>query len=191
MSVIKGFLSASFGFDEAALRQALINDYTLKDADIRAGQDTATGTRVLAVSLPSFKPFEAPVTIRYTLGYTSHTLTQIDVGWKLQEPRTAERQDAVMAAISQLKKHLSEREWLADQKVTDRVTGEVTAGAELPFTFFQGTDASGAAATLSGEPVRIQADENNTGEFRSDFTVLRSVHLLCQIDSTNPDVRES
>lgn len=187
---IKQFLSASFGSKEAVVKQAIGVDFKIKEGDIRSDVDTYSGMRFLEVSVPSFRPLDMPATVRYMFGYSCACLTQVKVDWKLPEQLAADKRAVLTMSIAELVKHLSEKNWPADQVVTDRAIGEVKLGASLPFVFFRGVNVRNTAVVFSGEPVQILADKNSPGKFSADFDKMRSIQLFYQLDSKNPDVRK-
>ncbi|MHC8333122.1 hypothetical protein [Pseudomonas sp. LB3P25] len=132
---VKKFQSAYFGSREAAVKQAIVTDFNVKESDIKVTEDARSGTRILEVSLPSFEPLEVPATVRYLFGYKCQCLNQVNVDWKLPELMTAEKRDVLMMAVSKLVKRLSEKDWLADQVTTDRAIDDVKAGPPVPFVF--------------------------------------------------------
>jgi len=187
---IKKFQSAYFGSQEPAVRQAILTDFNVKDSDIKASEEGRSGMRILDVNLTSFRPFDLPATVRYMFGYKCHCLNQVNVNWHLPEQISNDKRDLLLASVAELVKHLSERDWPNDQVVTDRAIGDVKAGASLPFVFFRGVNTRNTVVLLSGEPVQIQPDKENAGKFSADFEKMRTLQLLYQLDSKNPDVRK-
>lgn len=132
---VKKFQSAYFGSREAAVKQAIVTDFNVKESDIEVSEDPRSGMRILEVSLPSFEPLEVPATVRYLFGYKCQCLNQVTVDWKLPELMTADKRDVLMMVVSKLVKKLSEKDWLADQVLKGRAIGDVKARASVPIVF--------------------------------------------------------
>lgn len=78
---VAGFRSAQFGMDEAAVRDAIKQDFDLGDDDIVAGSNTVERTKVLTIKAPDVLPGGGISEIAYVFGYSTEKLIQVGVTW--------------------------------------------------------------------------------------------------------------
>lgn len=79
---VKGFRSARFGGDEAAVRKAIALDFQLPAEAVERFSHPLQRTTVLKLDLERLAPGRGPASLRYILGYRSRTLVQVDVLWQ-------------------------------------------------------------------------------------------------------------
>tara|TARA_R110000824_G_scaffold118960_2_gene271584 strand:- start:203568 stop:204383 length:816 start_codon:yes stop_codon:yes gene_type:complete len=77
--VVTGFRSASFGDDEATVRQAINKDFGVADDKIIVGKSDTEKTKLLAIRVKDVVPDSGIAEIVYIFGYESKQLIQVNV----------------------------------------------------------------------------------------------------------------
>ena len=121
---IEGFRQARFGMSEAELRQAVRRDFPAAAARISRTTHPREKTTVLAVTSEDLLPDAGPARLFYILGYASKRLVQVNVTWS-SDGRSAERDEAIVAAANTLRDHLqTEHPGPPEEVVANQQVGE-------------------------------------------------------------------
>lgn len=134
---VKGFRSARFGMDEAAVVAAAAKDFGVADKDVQRQVNPAEGTRALVVQVPALEPGPGPATVQYILGAGAGRLIHVNVIWTAPETAGAEARDKLITAGLQLTRYYRSFAWGTDKAVAD-----VPAGPNAVIAF-AGQDAAG------------------------------------------------
>jgi hypothetical protein len=139
-ATVEGFRSARFGMDEAAVREAIVADFGVADADIQVGENAAERTRILSVSVPDVLDGGGTALVSYVLGYSSNKLDQVSVLWS---PDTDASIDGakLVANGSVLQSYFLQSGFDASAVVVDAAVPEGVV-------MFRGLDAQGRMALL-------------------------------------------
>lgn len=137
---IEGFRSSRFGMDEAAVREAIIADFGVEDADISVGENVAERTRILSVAVPDVLEGGGTALVSYVLGYKTKALDQVSVLWS---PDTDEAVDG-----AKLVSNASALQSYFLQAGYDGASVVVDAAVPEGIVMFRGLDADGRMALL-------------------------------------------
>lgn len=86
--IVKGFRTATWGMDEAAVRAAIIKDFEVKPEAIHAADNPVELTHVLTVNVPDLLAGGGTAEVAYVFGYKSKTLIQVGVNWSATTDKT-------------------------------------------------------------------------------------------------------
>jgi hypothetical protein len=121
---IEGFRQARFGMNEAELRQAIRRDFPAAAARISRTTQPGEKTAVLAITAETLLPDAGPARLFYILGYASKRLVQVNITWS-SDGRTAERDEAIVAAANTLRDHFqTEHPGPPEEVVANQQVGE-------------------------------------------------------------------
>jgi hypothetical protein len=147
--LIKGFRSARWGMSEAAVREAIAQDFKPADGAISAFDNPAEKTHVVAVHLDGLAPAPGAVNITYIFGTSSQKLIHVNVVWSTGPTPTRPERDQMAAGGVELSKYFLDQAWRAG------ATGAGAAPDAAYFIFFQGADPQGSAVELRGAGISI------------------------------------
>jgi hypothetical protein len=140
--VVKGFRSALFGMDEAAVRAAAAKDFAASPGDLKRQVSLADGTVGLILQVAKLEPGPGAATVQYILGAKSGTLVHVNVVW--EAPATApetDRQQLIGASL-QLTRYFRGFGW-----APRKALAELPAGPNSLIAF-AGEDATGGVVEM-------------------------------------------
>lgn len=148
---VKGFRSALFNTDEAAVRAAINKDFGIAGKDIAKSRNLTDRTDVLTIKVPDIIEGGGVAEIAYVFGYKSHKLIQITVVWSkaTDKDMTAER---LLSNGEALRNYFSTAGYVPPTIVTN---AEVKDGILL----FRGADADGRTTALMLHGVKTPATD--------------------------------
>lgn len=137
---VKGFRSAAFDTDEAAVRAAITKDFGIASKDIAKSRNLTDRTDVLTIKVPDIIEGGGLAEIAYVFGYKSHKLIQVTVVWSkaTDKDMTAER---LLSNGEALRNYFSTVGYVPTSVVTN---AEVKDGILL----FRGADSDGKTTAL-------------------------------------------
>lgn len=171
---VVGFRSARFGMTEKEIREAIVKDFKVKDADIRVANNEAERTTVLSVTVPDIIAEGGAADVSYVLGYKSKKLIQVGCLWS-----TATDSKITPAMLR------------ADAQVLGAYFGTAgympeSIGISLPIQsgvlVFRGTDKQGRMTILV-----LHGSSPVAGATSADFTPT-ALTLYYTEDPENPDI---
>jgi hypothetical protein len=177
---VKGFRSARFGMDDAAVRAAVAKDFG--SVEVQRQVNPAQGTNVLVVALPKLEPGPGPATVQYILGAKSGQLIHVNVIWNLPDTATAAQREQLIAAGLQLSQYYRSFEW-----APRRALAQVPAGPNSVIAF-AGQDAGGGLVELRMDGVSYSRPVN--GQMVSSPQPIGPARLRLAFDQNprNPDI---
>jgi hypothetical protein len=189
---IKGFRSARFGDDEAAVRAAMAKDLGVQGDAVRVAVDAILGVKTLSAKLDSFAPLNAPAEVAYAFGSSCRCLIQVAIKWQLPEDRV--RKADALGGVAALADKFARDGWEKDHSALNRVLGEPKPGAELTLMLFRGEQGK-AAITLLGSPVTVSGGETKAGQggagqpgLSVNVDAMTTVVLVYDADVGKPDI---
>jgi hypothetical protein len=148
---LKGFRSAVFGTDEAAVRAAITKDFGIAAKDIAKSRNLTDRTDVLTVKVPDIIEGGGLAEIAYVLGYKSHKLIQVTVVWSkaTDKDMTTER---LLSNGEALRNYFS---------TAGYVPASIVANAEVKdgILLFRGADSEGKTTALMLHGVKTPATD--------------------------------
>lgn len=121
---IEGFRQARFGMAEAGLRQAIRRDFPAAAGRVSRTTQPGEKTTVLAITAEGLLPDAGPARLFYILGHASKRLVQVNITWS-SDGRSAERDEAIIAAANTLRDHLqTEHPGPPEEVVANQQVGE-------------------------------------------------------------------
>ncbi|WP_117193776.1 hypothetical protein [Rhizobium terrae] len=171
---IRGFRSAHFGMDEAAVRAAIQEDFGKEIADrIQVQENTAEKTRVLNALVPNLFEGAGTAGVSYVFGYRSKKLIQVVVLWSPQTDQ-ALTPETLYSSAAILQGYFTAQGYVSETIVTGAV---MDAGLLM----FRGSDKDGNTTMLL-----LQGGFAGEGARRN---LTPNALLLYYIDDAkNPDV---
>lgn len=170
---VKGFRSARFGGDEAAVRKAITLDFQLPATAVERFPHPLQRTTVLKVDLPRLAPGTGPASLRYILGYRSRTLVQVDVLWQTAA-KSREQIEDIISTGSVLGSYFDGFSWRKDSVRSLSLLSDDTV------LVWQGEESDGPGAVrvlLSG----VQVSSGDQAQQQSDDKV-RVLQLVSKDD---------
>ena len=184
---VKGFRSARFGMDEAALQAIIAKDLGVKKDDIRVEDNTVQRTRALVVETASLDPGPGRAIVSYVLGYKSRELIQVNVVWGLDE--TLQKKETALqdiyAAASILSDYFAGNAWRDGGVIRNAVIDPTT------LVMFRGEDGGAGAAEIILGNVPIVLNEDGSPPDPADAPALAGpsyLRLSYIADRANPDI---
>jgi hypothetical protein len=120
---IEGFRHARFGMAEQQVRDAVQKDFPEAARRLSRATHPSERTTVLSATVDELLPGAGPARVSYILGHASKRLVQVNVVWA-SDGRTAERDEAIVAAANALRDHFQARYRAPDEIVANRPVGE-------------------------------------------------------------------
>jgi hypothetical protein len=155
---VDGFRSARFGMDEAELLRSLAADFHVSGKQLQYATDPETLTETITIQVPGLLNNLGNATVRYTLGYKSHRLTEIVVAWDSRiDPTNAAA--SLVHASAMLQGYFLHENFPAKQVSVDQLT---PSGDLL---VFRGADASGHVVALALQGTLSKPDHNKKQVF--------------------------
>lgn len=178
--VVKGFRSALFGMDEAAVRAAAAKDLGVAPASLETFANKAEGTTVLTARVPSLSPGVGGAAVSYILGATSRRLTHVNVVWLVPGNASVEDRAAETAAGLRLAEYFRGYSWSPNATANN-----VPLGASSAIMFI-GEAAGGGAVQVRADGVSF----TRPGQPSGAPTVTGPVALTVSYDqnAAKPDV---
>lgn len=167
---VAGFRSARFGMTEDEIIAAVHSDFGTPETAVRRGETLVDKTRELSVVVDDLLPGSGPARITYTLGFSSQSLSTVDVVWGGDD--AAPVPEVLQAAAALL------LDYFASQPYVDVTTDQPTDdGGRVAFT---GHDSAGRRVTMTLGKALVQDGPTSP--------VQRFVRVRYELDPANPDV---
>jgi len=139
---VKGFRSALFGMDEAAVRAAAAKDFGVPPQSLRREVSLVDGTAGLILELPKLDPGPGAATVQYILGATSGRLIHVNVVWTVPEDAPQGQREALVGASLKLTRYYRGFSW-----APKKALAELPAGPNSVIAF-AGEDEAGSALEM-------------------------------------------
>ncbi len=176
---IVGFRAATFGMNEAQVRQAIARDFKLTGKRVTEGRNLAEKTTILVIRVRDLLPDSGLSQVTYTLGFKSKGLIQVDVlfGQPL-EKKVSSTELWANAVI--LQRTLAQKGFDKDQMVVNKPTAR--PGLVL---LFRGVDKGGHTVALLGS---FGVKKSKDPKAKPILQSIRSIRLSYILNIKEPDV---
>jgi hypothetical protein len=181
--LIKGFRSAQFGMDEAAVRAAVARDFKPAGGAVTAFDNPVEKTHIVAVHLDALAPAPGVVNITYIFGAMTRKLIHVNVVWSTGATPTEQERNQMASGGVELSGYFQTQAWR---------TGATGAGAATDasyFIFFQGADPKGAAVDLRGTGISIVLNKGDAPSTPAGPATLRLAYYATSGASDTAEVK--
>ncbi len=173
---IDGFRSAHFGMTEAAVRQAIADDFHLSGAAVISAENPVERTAVLRIRTADLIPDGGSAQIDYIFGYRSHALIEVNILWSAATD--AKITPALLVTNgATLQAYFEKQAFAPDQTTTSGILPDGTV------LLFRTRDAAGHAIVLVLAGRRANLTKDTSAQLTP--TVLSLVYA---VDPAHPDV---
>lgn len=171
---LDGFRAAKFGMSEDEVRNAIMQDFSMSDSDVKREMNPVQMTTALSVDVKDLLPGTGVARVTYLLGYKSSKLFSVVIVWALAL-NAADTQEVLVEAAAVLRAHFE----------TESFPRGVVADSGLPdgtVLVFRGVDGQGRMVALTAAGVYTPAGQKQAAQ---PDPVLRLTYIE---DPQHPDV---
>lgn len=155
---VNGFRSANFGMTKDAVAGAIMKDFGIAQAKIKAGQNDVEKTTSLSITVPTLAPGPGEAKVTYVFGATKHALMHVAINWTTDaKPTDAQRREIVTAGL-QLVNYFRGYSW-----PNGRIAVGVPSGPN-GVVLFAATDGSGSGVEVTAAGIQFERAQGSAVE---------------------------